>query len=521
MVATADAHATHAAVAAIEEGGSVVDAAVAAAFALSVTQPGMCGLGGGGHLLARFADGSALCLDFREQAPHSASRDMFAAATRESATMGWRAAATPGTVKGLAEAHRSSGRLSWSRLIAPAIVLAAEGHPIGWLRTQMLSGSSVLPLDPESSRILLRDGRYFESGEIFRQPDLARTLERLAKYGPDEFYLGETADLLVRACAQYGGAISKRDLETYTCAEPQPLLGSYRGRQVWTMPPSSAGGIGLLQILAILEDTPFADEGSVSSLFLHFAAEAMRRAFADRANSIGDPAFVRVPEELLDPAHIARLRDSIDPSRATPSSQLANGEPVRENACTTHVSVLDRDGNAAALTFTLNGRYGSGVTVPGLGLLLNNNMDNFSVRPRTANHYGIVQGEANAIAPGKRPISSMAPTIVCREGQAEVVIGTPGGPTIVTALAQALLCILEFGRNPRDAVDAVRIHHQWLPDVLYFERGFPADVLRALAARGHSLEEKVSLTDMNAIVRRDDWIEGAVDCRREGLAAGL
>lgn len=521
MVATADTHATHAAVAVLEEGGTVVDAAIAAAFGLSVTQPGMCGLGGGGHLVARFADASGFCLDFREQAPHSASRDMFAASPREESMIGWRAAATPGAVKGLAEAHRRAGRLPWSRLIAPAIALAAEGHPVGYLRARMLSGSGVLPHDPESSRILLRDGQYFEPGEILRQPELARTLGRLALHGADEFYHGETADLLARACTDHGGAITKADLAAYTCAEPPPLMRPYRGREIWTMPPSSAGGIGLLQILAILDGTPFADDGPLSSSFLHFAAEAMRRAFADRANAMGDPAFVPGPEELLDPVHIGRLRRSIDPARATPSTALAKGESVRENACTTHVSVLDRDGNAAALTFTLNGRYGSGITVPGLGCLLNNNMDNFAVRPGMPNQYGVVHGEANAIAPGKRPLSSMAPTIVCRDGAAEVVIGTPGGPTIVTALAQAILYILEFDWNPRDAVDAVRIHHQWLPDVLYLERGFPADVTRALAARGHRVEEKVSLTDMNAIVRRDGWLEGAADCRREGCAAGI
>jgi gamma-glutamyltranspeptidase/glutathione hydrolase len=521
MVATADSHATAAALAVLEEQGTVIDAAIAAAFVLCVTQPGMCGLGGGGHLVARLANGTDLCLDFREQAPHAASRDMFRDVPRDTSVAGWRAAAIPGAVKGLAEAHARGGRLRWPRLLVAAIELAAEGHSVGYLRAQMLAGSGVLPLDPESSRILLRHGLYFEPGEILRQPELARTLQRVAQYGPGDFYHGDTADLLARACAAHGSPISKQDLESYSCAVHPPLIGAYRGREIWTMPPSSAGGIGLLQILAMLEGTDFAEDGPMSSSFLHWIAEAMRRAFADRANAVGDPAFTRVPHELLAPDHIARLRDSIDPHRATPSAQLAAGEPVRENACTTHVSVLDRDGNAAALTFTLNGRYGSGVTVPGLGFLLNNNMDNFAVRPGTPNHYGMVQGEANAIAPGKRPVSSMAPTIVCRDGKPEIVIGTPGGPTIVTALAQALLSILEFDWNARDAVDARRIHQQWLPDVLYLERGFPADVTRALESRGHRLELKPSLTDMNVIVRRDGWIEAAADCRREGVAAGI
>lgn len=392
---------------------------------------------------------------------------------------------------------------------------------MSYLRSQMLAGSGVLPRDAESSRILLRNGNPFEPGEVLRQPELSATLQRIAANGGEEFYHGQTADELARAMANHGGAVARSDLEAYRCAELKPLVRPYRDYEVWTMPPSSAGGIGLLQILAILEGMDLTGDGALSSAFLHLLAEAMRRAFADRAETIGDPAFVAVPEELLDPAHIAHLRESIDPEHVTPSAALAAGVPVRENSCTTHVSILDCEGNAVALTFTLNGRYGSGVTVPGLGFLLNNNMDNFAVRPGTPNHYGVVHGEANAIAPGKRPLSSMAPTIVCRKGRGEMVMGTPGGPTIVTALAQTLLYLIEFGWNPQDAVNAPKIHHQWLPDVLYLERGFPADVTRALAARGHRLEYKASLTDMNAVVWRNGWLEGGADCRREGHAAGI
>lgn len=509
MVATACVYATNAAVAVLRDGGNAIDAAVTAAFALSVTQPGMCGLGGGG----RFSDGSALCLDFREQAPHASSRDMFAGHAPNASSAGWLAVATPGTVKGLAEAHRRSGCLPWARLLAPAIELAAAGHAVSYLRSQMLACSSVLRQNPESYRILLRGGHGFEPGEILRQPELAKTLERIAVHGGDEFYYGETAKQLARAAADNGGAIPKSDLEAYTCAEPKPLKLKYREQEVWTMPPSSAGGIGLLQTLAILQGTDFAADGAMSSRFLHFLAEAMRRVFADRAAGIS--------EELLDDAHIARLRQSIDPNRATPSAACGTGAIVEERVCTTHISILDCEGNAVGLTFTLNGRYGCGVTVPGLGFLLNNNMDNFAVRPGKPNHYGVVHGEANAIAPGRRPLSSMAPTIVCRGGKTHTVLGTPGGPTIVSATAQVLLYLLDFGWNPRDAVNAPRIHHQWLPDVLYLERGFPADVTRALESRGHVLEYKASLTDMNAIVRRDGWLEGAADCRREGYAAGF
>ena len=521
MVATADVHATNAAVAVLRDGGSVIDAAVTAAFALSVTQPGMCGLGGGGHLLARLANGQSICLDFREQAPHAASRDMFTGLTPDSSMAGWLAAATPGTVKGLAEAHRISGRLPWSRLVAPAIELAAEGHAVSYLRSQMLAGSVTLRHDAESSRILLHNQKFFEPGEVLRQPELAATLERIAAHGGDEFYHGETADLLARASIAHGGMIRKPDLEAYSCAAPEPLTRPYRDREIWTMPPSSAGGIGLLQILAMVEGTQFADDAPLSSAYLHHLAEAMRRAFADRANDIGDPAFVSNPEELLDPAHLAHLRQSIDPRHVTPSVAFGPGTLSAESTCTTHISVLDCHGNAAALTFTINGRYGSGVTVPGLGFLLNNNMNNFAVRPGKPNLYGMVHGEANAIAGGKRPLSSMAPTIVCRNGKSETVLGTPGGPTIVSAIAQALLYMIDFEWNPQDAVNAPRIHHQWMPDVLYLERGFPTDVTRALEALGHRLKYKPSLTDMNAIVWRDGWLEGGVDCRREGFVAGI
>ncbi|HZQ44865.1 MAG TPA: gamma-glutamyltransferase [Acidobacteriaceae bacterium] len=520
MVASADELSTNVGLGVLREGGSVIDAAVSAAFALSVTQPGMCGLGGGGHLLARFADGEMLCLDFREQAPGVLGRDSFVGLPEAAGKAGWLAAAVPGTVKGLAEAHRRAGRLDWARLVTPAIKLAAEGHPVSYLRSQMLAGSAVLAKDPESYRTLLRNGNHYEAGEILRQPELAKTLERIARDGPEEFYQGETAERFARAAAESGGVISKSDLAAYTCAEPEPLMRPYKGWDVWTMPPSSAGGIGLLQILGILEGTTFAQDGPLSSLFLHYCAEAMRRAFADRA-VIGDPAFVQNPAELLGAEHLERLRKSIHPDRATPSSDLGGGAAVQESPCTTHVSILDCDGNSVALTFTVAGRYGSGVTVPGLGFLLNNNMGNFAVRPGKPNRYGVVEGEANTIAAGKRPVSSMAPTLLCRGTRVEGVLGTPGGPTIVSAMAQALLCLIEFDWNPQDAVNALRIHQQWMPDVVYLERGFPADVTRALEARGHRLEYKPSLTDMNAIIWRDGWLQAGTDRRRDGFAAGV
>jgi len=441
---------------------------------------------------------------------------MFETLPEYASVRGWLAAATPGTVRGLGDAHRLRGTLPWKRLVTPAIAVARDGHAVSYLRSKMMAGCAALYDDPESHRLLL-----LEPGEILRQPELAATLERIANEGPVEFYLGETGQRLVRAMADHGGLIGADDLEAYTCAKSEPLIGNYRDRQIWTMPPSSAGGIGLLQTLAILEGTGFAEDGPGSSKFFHHIAEALRRSFADRATSIGDPAFAQMPKHVLDPVHIAGLRRSIHPDRATPSANMEGAVQVSESPCTTHVSVLDSRGNGVALTFTLNGIYGSGVTVPGLGFLLNNNMDNFSSRPGTPNQYGMLQNDVNCIAPGKRPVSSMTPAIVCNANGVEIVMGTPGGPTIVSATVQSQLYLLEFGWNSRDAVEARRIHHQWMPDILFHEAGIPADVTRGLESRGHRLQLKTPLTDMNVIRRNDGWIEAGVDCRRESVASGF
>ena len=515
MMATADRHATEAGVSVLREGGNVVDATIAAAFALCVTQPGMCGLGGGGHLLARRVDGTTLCLDFRECAPLSASRNMFIGSGIHVSRAGWRSSATPGTVSGLAAAHRREGSLPWTRLLEPAIALANDGHQVTAMRAGMMAGSEALQCDEESRRILLTAGR------ILRQQDLARTLGRLASEGPEEFYQGETAERLHREMALHDGLITRNDLASYRTAERTPLPRTFNGYEVVTMPPSSAGGIGLLQTLGILEHTAYAEDGPGSAKFLHYVAEALRRVFADRASVIGDPEFADVPLHLLDSARLARQSATIDPERASPSWPAVATQPIREGACTTHVSALDSEGNACALTFTLNGMYGSGVTVPGLGFLLNNNMDNFAVKPGEPNQYGVIQGEVNAIAPGKRPVSSMTPVIVCKGGKAEMVAGTPGGPTIVSTMAQVLLYLLRFGLNPQDAINAPRIHHQWLPDVLYAERMLSPDTVNGLYSRGHQIEFKASINDANAIIWRDGVLQGASDCRREGVAEGL
>ena len=467
------------------------------------------------------ANGQTLCLDFREQAPHTASRDMFVDLPAGSSSGGWLAAATPGLVKGLAEAHRREGRLPWSRLLQPAIALAAEGHAVSYLRSQMLAGSAMLRRNAESSRILLRDGRYFQPGEILRQPELAATLERIAIHGGDEFYHGQTADLLTRASIANGGAIRLSDLDSFTCAEHQPLMYTYRGSRSlgdasierWrNRPPADPRNVRR-HLLSRRRSTVL--RLSASSRRGH--APRLRRPRRHRRSLLHryPQQTSSIPTVSLASAHPSILTT---PRPAPPSARESHSKKTPARRTSPFSTPKE---TPPPSPFTINGRYGSGVTVPGLGFLLNNNMDNFAIRPGHPNLYGVVHGEANAIAAGKRPLSSMAPTIVSRNGKADLVLGTPGGPTIVSALAQVLLYILDFDWNPQDAVNAPRIHHQWLPDTLFLERGFPTDVTRALEARGHRLEYRTSLTDINAIAARDGWLEGGVDPRRESCAAGI
>ncbi len=525
MVVSGEAHATETGLAVLESGGNAVDAAVAMAFTLGVTHSAMCGLGGGGYVLLRAADGQAAFFDFREQAPGKASREMFLDAqghlSPDSLT-GWRAAAVPGYVKGLEAVHRAYGTRPWKDLLAPAIRLAVEGHAIGYQRAETMRHSGSLPKDPESRRIFLNQGRYFSLGDRLVQPELARTLERIATGGSREFYEGETAGRLAAEMAVHGGLITREDLAAYTVAREAPLTGAYRGYRILTAAGTSAGGVGLLQMLGVLEGTGFEQYGAGSAAALHYLAEAMRRYFADRSDYVGDPAFFPIPyDKLLDPRHIAALRASIDPQHATPSQRIHPGAAAsREGADTTHFGVVDAAGNAVAVTVTLNSAYGSGLTVPGLGFLLNNNMDNFAANPGKTNQYGLVQGEANAIQPRKRPVSSMTPTIVLRGGKLFLVAGTPGGPTILNSVLQAVVNVIDFHMNAQDAVSAPRIHHQWQPDKLFVEPGFSPDTIALLKARGHDVELRGSNNDMNMILLDGSYFQGAVDPRREGKAAG-
>jgi len=527
MVVTMEAQAADVGVAVLKAGGNAVDAAVAVGFAMAATHPFAGNLGGGGFMLIRFADGRSTFIDFRERAPEKASRDMYLDAkgnlTRDSIE-GWRSSGVPGTVRGFEMAVTKYGKRTWAENMAPAIALA-KGFPVSYALSESLKNSRDLANDPESKRIFQKGGAFYDVGETLAQPELAQTLERIAKNGPNEFYEGDTAKRFAGEMAKHGGIISLADLKSYAAIERTPLQGTYKNYTIITSPPSSSGGIALLEMLGILEGTGYEKGGAGSASAIHYTAEAMRRAYADRNEYVGDPAFVKVPiAGLLDPAYLSKLRASIDPERATPSDSVKPGKPVgSESMETTHYSVVDSEGNAVAVTYTLNGGFGNGITVPGLGFLLNNEMDDFSSKPGTANMFGLVQGENNAIAPGKRPLSSMTPTIVVKDGKLFMTAGAPGGSRISTAVLQVILNVLDFGMNVQDAIDAPRVHHQWQPDKLSLERGISPDTVALLKSRGYDVDYApgVVLAQVAAIVSDGGWLQGGSDGRSAmGKAAG-
>jgi gamma-glutamyltranspeptidase/glutathione hydrolase len=526
MVVTRERHATQAGVEVLRAGGNAVDAAVAVGFALAVTHPTAGNIGGGGFMLVRLADGRTTFIDFRERAPEAASRNMYldssGKATEES-TIGYRASGVPGTVRGLEYASQKYGKKPWAEMLRPAMELASKGFPVSYGTAQSLRSSArLLSRFPESKRIFLRDGKYYEPGETFVQPELARTLERIARLGAEDFYEGETARLLAKDMAEHGGPITAADLKNYTVKERRPLTGSYRGYSIVTLPPPSSGGVGILQMLGVLEGTGYEKAGAGSATAVHYMTEAMRRYFADRSENLGDTDFVKVPlSGLLDPNYILKLRKSIDPERATPSSQVHAGVFTgRESAETTHYTIADGEGNIAAVTYTLNGSYGSKVTPAGLGFLLNNEMDDFAAKPGGANMFGLIQGEANAIQPGKTPLSSMTPTIVLRDGKPYLALGSPGGPTIINTVLEVIVNVLDFGMNVQDAVNWPRFHHQWMPDELRMEPGYSPDTVALLEKRGYTVKPGSAQGEVAAIGFNNGWLEGAPDPRTEGTAEG-
>src|ERR1700684_1854591 len=440
MVVAEEDLATEVGVSVLRSGGNAVDAAVAVGFALAVTHPYAGNIGGGGFMLIRMADGRTTFIDFREKAPATATHDMYlnaSGAPSRDSVVGWRATGVPGTVRGLALANKKYGREPWPELVKPAVTLAANGFPVSkWQMDSWHRSSSLLSQFPESKRIFLKDGAYYEWQEIFKQPELARTLDRIAHLGSTDFYDGETAHILASEMAKNGGLMTLADLHNYQAVERTPLEGDYKAYHVITSPPPSSGGVGLLQMLAILNGTGYEKSGAGSAVSYHYMAEAMRRYFADRSKYFGDPDFVNVPvAALLAPAYIDSRRATIRPDRATPAEQISPGiTAANEGTNTTHYRIVDQEGNAVAVTYTLNNGCGSGVAVPGAGFLLNDEMDDFAARPGEPNMFGLVQGESNAIAPGKRPLSSMTPTIILKDGRPFMVLGAPGGPMIITAV---------------------------------------------------------------------------------------
>ena len=526
MVVSVEPHATEVGVKILQAGGNAVDAAVAVGLALAVTHPSAGNLGGGGFMLVRLADGRTAFLDFRERAPAAASRNMYldanGKATQDS-TLGYRASGVPGTVRGLELASQKFGKLPWAQLVRPAADLASKGYALSYSEANsMRGGGRGMERFPESKRVFLRDGKYYEPGETFVQADLGRTLDRIARLGGKDFYEGETARLLAADMQEHGGLITLADLKNYKAIERQPLTGKYRGYDIITAPPPSSGGVGILQMLGVLEGTDFAKAGAGSAMAVHYITEAMRHFFADRSEHLGDPDFVKVPlTALLDPKYILKIRDSIDPEKATPSSQVHaavfNGHESNE---TTHYSVADAQGNVVAVTYTLNGGYGSKVTATGLGFLLNNEMDDFAPKPGEANMYGLIQGEFNAIQPGKTPLSSMVPTILMRDGKPFAVLGSPGGPTIINTVLEVAINMIDWNMNVQDAVNWPRFHHQWLPDELRMENGYSPDTIDLLTKRGYTVKRIGAQGECAAIRFNNGWLEGAADPRSGGTAAG-
>ena len=524
MVVSSHALASGVGVDILRRGGNAVDAAVAVGFALAVVHPIAGNIGGGGFMLIRLRDGRVAALDFRETASTRASRDMYLDAAgnlTEASLTGHLSVAVPGSVAGLFAAHRRFGRLPWSDVLAPAIALARDGHVLDAVRSHHLAlRVGRLARFPATRAQFLVNGAVPPPGTLFRQPDLAHTLQLIADSGPTVFYRGSVAALIVQEMERGGGLITRADLAAYEAKWRTPIQIAYRGYTVFTVPPPSGGGVTLAEILNTMEGySPLATFGSAT--LLHLQAEAMRRAYQDRNSYLGDPDFVAMPlERLLAKSYAAEVRAAIDPHHASPASPPAGTRA--EGTETTHYSVVDTAGNAVACTTTLNDDFGSAVTVAGAGFLLNDEMDDFTAAPGKPNQFGLVQGAPNAIAPGRRMLSAMTPTIVLDSaGRLALVLGSPGGSRIPTAVYQVLSNVIDQGMGIAEAVTAPRLHHQALPDVVYVERdGFVPAAIDSLEAIGHRVESWGYKTEVNAIARAGDGWIGVADPRRGGAAAG-
>jgi gamma-glutamyltranspeptidase/glutathione hydrolase len=508
MVASVHELASRAGTDMMQAGGNAVDAAVATGFALAVVHPQAGNIGGGGFMLIRMADGTIRFIDYREKAPAAATANMYLDSQgnviENASLVGYKAIAVPGSVAGLAYAQKTYGKLPLAQVMAPAIKLARDGYALAWEDAQDLRDDDLAKF-AASKRIFQRDGNYYKAGEILRQPELARTLERIAK-NPDEFYHGAMARELAASIQKGGGLVTADDLAQYEVKEREPIRGSYRDYDVISAPPPSSGGVALVEILNILEGYDLEKFGNRSAEAIHLSVEAFRRAFFDRAEFLGDPDFAKIPvAQLIDKKYAAGWRESISPEHASVSTELhrpavfneleryAASHPhsirsLQEPQNTTHYSVIDPAGNAVAVTTTLNDTLGSRVTAEGLGFLLNDEMDDFASKQGVPNAYGLIQGPANAIGPGKRPLSAMTPTIVLKDGKLFLVVGSPGGPTIITTVANIVTGVIDFGLDIQEAVNAPRFHNQWVPDEILAEDRISPDTLAILRNKRHKIK---------------------------------
>ena len=529
MVSSQNAHASEVGAQVLADGGNAVDAAVAVGFALAVTLPRAGNLGGGGFMLVHDAEsGETVAIDYREEAPRRAGRDMFldedGNVDMDRARFTHLSAGVPGTVAGLWRAHQDYGRLPWKRVVAPAIQLARDGFAVTYdLAGLLASRKERMCRYPAACRYFYKPGgEPYEPGERFIQADLADTLEAIAEQGPDVFYKGAIAKKIVAEMERGGGLVDAESLAAYEPVIREPARGTYRGYEILTMPPPSSGGIHIVQMLNVLENFPVAEFGSGSADAIHVLTEAARLAYADRSKHLGDPDYYDVPAEwLMSKSYAKQLAATIDMRRARPSSEVAPGvPPAHESPDTTHFSVIDRDGNVVSNTTTLNFSFGSGIAVTGAGFLLNNEMDDFSAKAGVPNAFGLIGGEANQIERGKRPLSSMTPTIVLDNGRAWFATGSPGGSRIITTVLQMLVNVIDHGMNIAEAEAAPRMHHQWLPDVLQLESGFSPDTIRILEARGHEIAAtQWSMGSLQTVAWKDGVFRGSSDPRRPNAAS--
>lgn len=530
VVVTAEKQASLAGKQILQDGGNAVDAAVAVQFALAVTLPRAGNIGGGGFMVIHTADGQNITLDYREQAPAKAGPDMYIKngeyipkLSRE----GVLAVGVPGVVDGMIKALEKHGSLPLKEVMQPAITLARKGYRLSWIQAQTLNQSRKTLLQYASSRTYFTkpDSTLFEEGDLFVQKDLAATLERIADNGRAGFYSGQTADMIVAEMERHGGLITHKDLQNYQSQWRQPVRAQFRGYELFIMPPPSSGSIAIAQMLQMLQPYDLKSMGYNSAAYVHLVTETMRRAFADRAYFLGDPDYVNIPRDtLLSESYNANRMQNFDRNRASSSDSIGHGDVAgfMESTETTHFSIVDEDGNAVAVTTTLNGNFGSKVAVGGAGFFLNNEMDDFTAKPGEPNMFGLIQGKANAIEPGKRMLSSMSPTIVTKNDSVRMVIGAAGGPRIISATLQNFLNMAVFEMNAQQAISAPRFHHQWLPNNLYYEEfGISKDSRKTLQQMGHHLT--TGSVGRAHIIQVDEHgiRHGAPDPRGNGSAEGF